>query len=67
MIVDEVFLDYPVGEEGGADEFCGGAASGADVCLSGMSKIAGLPQMKVGWIAGFGPEGVRRRRWGGWR
>jgi aspartate/methionine/tyrosine aminotransferase len=28
--------------------------------LSGMSKIAGLPQMKVGWIAGFGPEATRR-------
>jgi alanine-synthesizing transaminase len=26
--------------------------------LSGMSKIAGLPQMKVGWIAAFGPEEV---------
>jgi aspartate/methionine/tyrosine aminotransferase len=24
--------------------------------LSGLSKIAGLPQMKVGWIAAFGPE-----------
>jgi aspartate/methionine/tyrosine aminotransferase len=28
-------------------------------CLSGMSKIAGLPQMKVGWIVGLGPEGMR--------
>jgi aspartate/methionine/tyrosine aminotransferase len=29
-----------------------------------MSKIAGLPQMKVGWIAGFGPEGDRGRAMG---
>ena len=27
--------------------------------LSGMSKIAGLPQMKVGWIAALGPDGDR--------
>ena len=33
-------------------------------CLSGMSKIAGLPQMKVGWIVGLGPEGVRQEAMG---
>ncbi len=32
--------------------------------LSGMSKIAGLPQMKVGWIVGFGPEGNRGQAMG---
>jgi alanine-synthesizing transaminase len=32
--------------------------------LSGMSKIAGLPQMKVGWIVGFGPEGDRGQAMG---
>jgi aspartate/methionine/tyrosine aminotransferase len=30
-------------------------------CLSGMSKIAGLPQMKVGWIVAFGPEEMQRQ------
>jgi aspartate/methionine/tyrosine aminotransferase len=29
-----------------------------------MSKIAGLPQMKAGWIVGLGPEGVRREAMG---
>jgi aspartate/methionine/tyrosine aminotransferase len=29
-----------------------------------MSKIAGLPQMKVGWVVGLGPEGVRREAMG---
>ena len=28
--------------------------------LSGLSKISGLPQMKVAWIAVAGPEGVKR-------
>ena len=32
--------------------------------LSGMSKIAGLPQMKVGWIVGLGPERVRAEAMG---
>src|SRR5208282_1032453 len=27
-------------------------------------KIAGLPQMKVGWIVGLGPEDVRRQAMG---
>jgi aspartate/methionine/tyrosine aminotransferase len=27
--------------------------------LSGVSKIAALPQMKVGWIAALGPEKIR--------
>ncbi len=57
LIVDEVFLDYPV--EIVAEELVSFAAGSHPVltfCLSGMSKIAGLPQMKVGWIAGFGPE-----------
>ena len=32
--------------------------------LSGMSKIAGLPQMKAAWIVGLGPEAVRREAMG---
>ena len=28
-------------------------------CLSGLSKIAALPQMKLGWIVVGGPEGTR--------
>jgi aspartate/methionine/tyrosine aminotransferase len=29
-----------------------------------MSKIAGLPQVKVGWIVGFGPKGDRGQAMG---
>ena len=35
--------------------------------LSGLSKIAGLPQMKAAWIATLGPERLGARRWRGWR
>jgi alanine-synthesizing transaminase len=60
LSVDEVFLDYPVEVDGaGLTSFAVGPHAVLTFVLSGMSKIAGLPQMKAGWIAGFGPEGVR--------
>jgi alanine-synthesizing transaminase len=53
LIADEVFLDYNV-ESGERPSFAGnnGALSFA---LSGLSKISGLPQMKMAWIACSGP------------
>jgi alanine-synthesizing transaminase len=54
LIVDEVFLDY--GFSDGAKSFAAGML-GADVfVVSGLSKIAGLPQMKAAWIAAVGQE-----------
>jgi aspartate/methionine/tyrosine aminotransferase len=55
LIVDEVFLDYPLGAEP-LRSFADGPHRVTTFVLSGMSKIAGLPQMKVGWVAVFGPE-----------
>ena len=63
LIVDEVFLDYPLGGDGLAS-FALGPHPALTFCLSGMSKIAGLPQMKVGWIVGLGPEMVLREAMG---
>jgi len=63
LIVDEVFLDYPFGETR-LESFAVGPHAGGTFVLSGMSKIAGLPQMKVGWIVGLGPEEVRRQAMG---
>jgi aspartate/methionine/tyrosine aminotransferase len=63
LIVDEVFLDYPVGEAG-LTSFGVGPHPVLTFCLSGMSKIAGLPQMKVGWIVGLGPERLLREAMG---
>jgi alanine-synthesizing transaminase len=63
LIVDEVFLDYPQGETR-LESFAVGPHPVLTFCLSGMSKIAGLPQMKVGWIVGLGPEEVRRQAMG---
>jgi aspartate/methionine/tyrosine aminotransferase len=61
LIVDEVFLDYSLRREDTEElvSFAVGPHPVLTFVLSGMSKIAGLPQMKAAWIAGFGPEVVR--------
>lgn len=62
LIVDEVFLDYPVGEHAG-ESFALGRQECLTFVLSGLSKVAGLPQMKVGWCVALGPgsdEALRR-------
>jgi alanine-synthesizing transaminase len=64
LIVDEVFLDYPLADEAKLRSFAVGPHPAVTFVLSGMSKIAGLPQMKVGWIVGLGPESDRRQAMG---
>ena len=59
LIVDEVFLDYGLGEKAEPSFACGPHPALTFV-LSGLSKIAALPQMKAAWIAAAGPEGQLR-------
>jgi aspartate/methionine/tyrosine aminotransferase len=59
LIVDEVFLDYPLREIEAARSFACGQHPALTFVLSGLSKIAGLPQMKAAWIATLGPERLR--------
>jgi len=60
LIVDEVFLDYPLRElTPPPQSFACGAHPAPTFVLSGLSKIAGLPQMKAAWIAALGPERER--------
>lgn len=54
LIVDEVFLDYPVSTPG--KSFAPGIEDVPVFVVSGLSKIAGLPQMKSAWIVATGPE-----------
>ncbi len=60
LVVDEVFLDYAISP---ATQPVGSLATGEHPCLtfliSGLSKIAALPQMKIGWLAALGPEPLR--------
>jgi aspartate/methionine/tyrosine aminotransferase len=58
LIVDEVFLDYPHSGGQKLQSFARAPHKALTFVLSGMSKIAALPQMKVGWIAAFGPEDI---------
>jgi aspartate/methionine/tyrosine aminotransferase len=57
LIVDEVFADFPLEPE--ADHLPTALEDGEPPCplfvLSGLSKIALLPQVKLGWIAARGP------------
>jgi alanine-synthesizing transaminase len=53
LIVDEVFLDYRMaGQEQGLS-FAVGIHPVPTFVLSGLSKVAALPQMKASWVACF--------------
>ena len=61
LIVDEVFLDYGFsgGFSGPGRSFAAGLEGVPVFVVSGLSKIAGLPQMKAAWIAATGPDRVQ--------
>ncbi|MEO7270549.1 MAG: pyridoxal phosphate-dependent aminotransferase [Vicinamibacterales bacterium] len=54
LIVDEVFADYPLRDD--ADTAMAMPSSCVSVRLGGLSKSAGLPQVKLGWMAFEGEE-----------
>ena len=54
LIVDEVFLDYSFGAQ--PESFARGLEGVPVYVVSGLSKIAALPQMKAAWIAVTGPN-----------
>lgn len=61
LIVDEVFLDYSIASSIPVPSslpftFASGLEGIPVFVVSGMSKIAGLPQMKAAWIVATGPE-----------
>jgi aspartate/methionine/tyrosine aminotransferase len=63
LVVDEVFLDYEIQAARSRRKRHGSFVSSSHALtfvLSGLSKIAALPQMKVGWIATNGPAELVR-------
>jgi hypothetical protein len=56
ILSDEVFADF--GFEPSADRVStlAGQSDALTFSMSGLSKIAGLPQMKLGWIVAGGPD-----------
>jgi len=63
VIADEVFSDYAFGPDPDRVTTLAGAEDCLTFSLSGLSKIAGLPQMKLGWIAVAGPAALRADAW----
>ena len=61
LISDEVFADYAFGPDAERVPSLAHLDGALAFCLSGLSKIAGLPQMKLGWIIIGGPPVQRCR------
>jgi len=59
LISDEVFADYRFGPDPERVPSLTGIDRALTFCLSGLSKISGLPQMKLGWIVIDGPAAMR--------
>ena len=59
LIADEVFLDYSL-HSPKPHSFATVKGNAFCFVLSGISKVCGLPQMKVSWIAVCGAEAVLR-------
>jgi aspartate/methionine/tyrosine aminotransferase len=55
LIADEVFIDYPLGPRSQAASLLGESRA-LTMTLGGLSKSAGLPQMKLAWIVMSGPS-----------
>jgi len=59
LIADEVFLDFALGD---AKPITFAGNQGAlTFAMSGLSKIAGLPQMKMAWVISSGPEELKKQ------
>jgi alanine-synthesizing transaminase len=59
LISDEVFADYAFAEDPNRVRTLAATTESLAFSMSGLSKIAGLPQMKLGWIAIAGPAAAR--------
>ena len=65
IISDEVFADYALSEDVQCvTTLADSEDDSGDVltfCLSGLSKVVGLPQMKLGWMLIGGPASLREQ------
>lgn len=56
LISDEVFMDYGLCESAKRVLSFAGRSDTLSFSLNGLSKSAGMPQMKIGWIVINGPD-----------
>lgn len=61
IISDEVFADYALTPDPRLVRSLTGVGEVLTFCMSGLSKVAGLPQLKLGWIVTGGPAGEREQ------
>ena len=61
LISDEVFADYSLDESPRGGPLAAASGEALSFSLGGLSKSAGLPSWKLGWIRVGGPAGLRRR------
>jgi len=59
IIADEVFGDFPWTPGAGSLPSFAETSRVLRFVLSGLSKVCGMPQLKLGWIAVAGPEAAR--------
>jgi len=59
LVVDEVFLDAVATPPPDASDTFAGEEGCLTLVLSGLSKVAALPQLKLGWIVVSGPAALR--------
>jgi alanine-synthesizing transaminase len=59
LIADEVFLDFVL--DGRQPASFAANAGALTFTLSGLSKISGLPQMKIAWLIAGGPEQMKKQ------
>ena len=59
IVSDEVFSDYAFAPDPQRVQSLIDVDEALTFCLSGLSKVAGLPQMKLGWIVSGGPSAER--------
>lgn len=60
LITDEVFFDYPFGTPGAPAPSTVSVTGALSFTLNGLSKVAGLPQMKLAWMVVNGPPALRQ-------
>ena len=61
LIADEVFADYALAPDPDRVPSLAGSDAVLTFSLNGLSKYAGLPQMKLAWMVVGGPDDLRRR------
>jgi aspartate/methionine/tyrosine aminotransferase len=61
IISDEVFSEYGFEDDPARVPSLIGVEDVLTFSLSGLSKVSGLPQMKLGWIVTSGPEAMRKQ------